>query len=208
VSTGANARSRPEARRQGPPLWVQVAAIFIGCRLTLEFAITGGNVLNYPVVSPFNQQWISEIVALVGVVSLVVLTLRNEGLWRRWIFWQSYSEQGSVKVILWALLALIALTELFTAVTASLLARDFLAVISPIAHSDLYWKTELLYAWHFADAIPAVDATDTLQLDDPPYEFKNAFGGSLVLAYKFLVILPIIGLLVEFISRSRKAAQT
>jgi hypothetical protein len=105
-------------------------------------------------------------------------------------------------VVFGSLFAFVALTELFSAVTTLLVAQETVSTADAVVpRTDLYAKTEAQYVWHFTDAIPALEVPQTLKWK-APYEFADAAGGSLVLIHKILVILPVVGLVVDLISRA------
>ena len=56
---------------------------------------------------------------------------------------------------------------------------------------DHYFEAIGLYAWHAADVLPFVKATDTLQWDEPLRDYSHATG-ALLLLYKLLVLAPVV----------------
>ena len=56
---------------------------------------------------------------------------------------------------------------------------------------DRYFEAISLYAWHAADVLPFVKATDTLKWDEPLRDYSHATG-ALLLLYKLLVLAPVV----------------
>jgi hypothetical protein len=67
-----------------------------------------------------------------------------------------------------------------------------------------YGFVEEIYLWHFTDAVPVVEATETLRWD-LEHDVADHLGGALVLAFKILVILPFVALVKAAVTRKKPA---
>jgi hypothetical protein len=105
--------------------------------------------------------------------------------------------------VLATVLALVVLTEVIAAVTAILVARGWVGVHPAVVRDHAMWASEQLYVWQFADAIPTLDLTKTLNWKSPPYAFAHA-GGALIVFFKLLVLIPIIAAAKELVAEGRK----
>ena len=52
-------------------------------------------------------------------------------------------------------------------------------------------RVQDFYAWHFLKSIPGLDIPETL-LWDTPYKFRDRLSGLILLAFKLMVIIPVI----------------
>ncbi len=71
----------------------------------------------------------------------------------------------------------------------------------PVVPKGEFWRIQDFYMWHFFNSIPGLKIPDTL-LWAEPMKYTDRTSGGLLLAYKLLVIIPVIG---SFIVWSRVA---
>lgn len=88
-----------------------------------------------------------------------------------------------------SLLAIGICTEAFAALSA-LLWRHGLIIASPAVKPGL-WPTERYYLWHLVDSVPLLKIPDGVQWREPVL-FPGLAGGGLLLAYKVLLIAPLL----------------
>jgi hypothetical protein len=96
----------------------------------------------------------------------------------------------------------VSLTAVFAAVTAILLTIGAVTEAEPLDQPTVLY-TFGYYFWNFLDAIPALDVPETLHWARPA-EFTDRLSGVLLLAYKLLAILPLVGILQAILSRARQ----
>lgn len=111
---------------------------------------------------------------------VVLAAILITGVWRNWVFWKNSRDDESQLSLLGTLAALVFLTEAFALYTAFDAHFDSVAAIE-------------YYLWHLADAIPVLKVPATLNWT-PDLEFSSVGAGVRLLAYKILVILPVIKL--------------
>jgi len=182
------------------PLVAVCCAVILRC--ATDYLITGHAVVHK--VQEYDAHRVFYPVMMAGLTAFALWwVMRQTGLWERWAFWKSDRVGSGRALVVSAILVLVLLTEVFTAVTVVLLTQDAITARGGnLTDADVYWRTELLYLWQFVDSIPAIDATSTLNWK-PPYHLEGISGGSLLLAFKVLVLLPIVGLIVDFIRHPR-----
>lgn len=186
------------------PLLAVFSAVIL--RSATDYLITGHAVVHK--VHEYDAHRVFYPVLMAGLTALALWwVMKRTRLWQRWAFWKPDRIGSGRALVVSALLVLALLTEVFTAVTVVLVTQDAItAQGGNLTDANVYWRTELLYLWQFVDSIPAVDATTTLNWK-PPYHLDGISGGSLLLAFKVLVLLPIVGLIVDFIRHPRGNAQ-
>jgi hypothetical protein len=87
-------------------------------------------------------------------------------------------------------------------VTAVLVDKELIGVRgSASGDPDLVWKAAEFYVAKLADTIPILEIGDTLHWH-PTFELTTATGGTLLLAYKCLLLLPLIQLVAIVLKRS------
>ena len=135
-----------------------------------------------------------------------------QGYWRLWLFWRPLGVPVRA-LAAGAFAALICLSQAFASLTMLLadqgaleLAKAFPQARDTFGMSGTFGQLELYHLWHFADAIPALEVPDTLNWDEPEY-FDGLGAGSLLLAYKLLVVLPVLTVLVAVFRRPDRAAR-
>jgi hypothetical protein len=185
------------------PLAMVFCAVILRC--ATDYLITG-----HAVVHKITEYDAHRVLYPLGMAGLTGFALRRvmqqSGLWQRWAFWKPHRVQSGRALAVSAILVLALLTEVFTAATALLVTQGTITTGGGnIADSDIYWRTEVLYLWQFADAIPAIDAPTTLNWK-APYHLDGISGGSLLLGFKILVLLPIVGAIVDYIRHPRSNA--
>jgi len=121
-------------------------------------------------------------VGLIAVVCIAFLALT---------FWRTRDEPEDVErhVLAGLSLATVAGTCVvaFAGVTWLLWDRGVLHR----AGSPTLWRVEELYVWHLADAVPFLGIPQSLRWEQPT-GFDDHVSGSLVLAFKLVVILPLL----------------
>ena len=185
------------------PLGAVLSAVILRC--ATDYLIT-----RHAVVHKFHEYDAHRVlypVMMAGVTAFALWwVMRQSGVWERWAFWKPERVASGRALVVSAILVLALLTEVFTAATVLLVTQDAITARgSDITDANIYWRTELLYLWQFVDSVPAIDATTTLNWK-PPYDLNGISGGSLLLAFKVLVLLPIVGLIVDFIRHPRSNA--
>ena len=143
--------------------------------------------------------------------------------WRHWLF---FAPRGAVEPRWksWTMLALgaTAITLAFSALCAVLLRQEHVEARAPVsAGSSTPAATydaaatgapapfSVAFenaAWTVADAVPVLDIPRTLDDWKPRYALAGRVGGWLLLGYKLLVLLPLVGLLGGFVEQVQKTA--
>lgn len=181
---------------------VQALVITIGAR----FAISAGDSLIY---AP--EPWQIGLVTL--VLATTAATLKVTGFYKWWLFWRPPTVERSWHAVAATLVALFVLVETFALLTGVLTSvgaitvsgYEFVAQRRPAlvpgwgtsywgpGGAEVYRSYEAIYFWHLMDAIPALEATDTLDwalIHEP----EGRRGGAIILCFKILVVLPFITL--------------
>jgi hypothetical protein len=104
-------------------------------------------------------------------------------------------------------LALLALTEGFTAAMLLLSQVGAISITPPIAGPqaatarppDQWGAAESILIWNLLDMLPSVKAPQTLNWT-LAYHVTDSLGGSVLLAYKVLVVIPVIGAIRKLLS--------
>lgn len=182
------------------PLLAVLSAVVLRC--ATDYLITGHAVVHK--VHEYDAHRVLYPIIMAGVTTFALWwVMRQSRVWERWAFWKPDRVDSGRALVVSAILVLALLTEVFTAATAALVTQNAITAHgSNLTDANIYWRTELLYLWQFVNSIPAVDATTTLNWR-PPYHLDGIPGGSLLLAFKVLVLLPIVGLIVDFIRHPR-----
>jgi hypothetical protein len=103
----------------------------------------------------------------------------------------------SVSMLLFALVPFAALS--------SILADHGLVVFEPSVPQGEYWRLQDLYLWHFLNSVPSLQIPETL-LWKEPFAYKDHLSGALLLAFKIVVVVPVIASLAVW-TRLRKSAK-
>jgi hypothetical protein len=102
----------------------------------------------------------------------------------------------------WIMMLIVLVPALGFACVEAVLVINHVAAVDEIAPRDplLVLKIVDLLVWNGVNAIPLVDATNTLHWDYP-FEYTTAVGGALVLVYKLLFLVPLSQLLTAAVGR-------
>ena len=152
--------------------------------------------------------------AFLVVIGIVAVKVTPAPFWRMWLFWRDEASRSHVAWLVFsALIALVALTEVFAGLTAVLVQAgwfDTTTSFPDIQETDegflwrfdpgSYGAIELHYVWHFLDAIPALKVPDTLNWSEPTY-FSDKWSGAFLLLYKLAVIVPVLAVAVSVYKR-------
>jgi hypothetical protein len=145
------------------------------CRLVLTFTI--------------NARTGIAVVGVVIVTAVAVACLTGL-VWASWRIHLDPTTVGPYGVALAISLVAIGIcTEAFAAFTTLLLRYDVGAATPGIA-SDL-WRTERFSLWHLAASVPLLKIPETVQWPEPSL-LASPTGGGLLLAYKVLLIGPLV----------------
>jgi hypothetical protein len=182
-----------QLRLVAPATWLAIATSAAFCT---------GFVIAHVAAGDLSEHSKSTELLLVGIAALTatVLAVAWSGFWRRWIFWRQEDKQDADVSLLASAVAVAALIEFFAISTVVLAVYG--AVDVPGKRTPELASVEQYYAWHLADAIPALDVPETLNWERP-LTSTDHFGGLLLLAFKLLAILPIAGLIAGLIERYR-----
>jgi hypothetical protein len=132
--------------------------------------------------------WPTLAYVLYATVAVIWMT----GFWRQWIVWRTWPKETRASIAVGTVAGGLMLVLAFSAVTGVLLNEGF-ASSKPAPDGHVFLDLETHYAWQVTKAIPGLDATDTLHWSQP-HELGGATGGALLLIFKILVILPVLGL--------------
>ena len=132
-----------------------------------------------------------------GTVFVVGLTR----FWEHWRFWRTQNQATSTAVI--GALGTFAMLIAVFSVATSVLVKSDIAQTKPALKDEVLMNIEAHYAWHFLDAIPVLDVAKTVnwKLD---HKLTDVWSGLLLLVFKILVIIPVIGV-VKHVYVSRQA---
>ena len=106
------------------------------------------------------------------------------------LFRESYANGILWPPFAYSLLHLTASACVFASLSM-VLAQHGLVRYEPPLPADLAPVVNL-YTWHFLDSIPGLDVPQTLRWDEP-YRYADRLPGVVLLAFKLLVIVPVIG---------------
>jgi hypothetical protein len=137
----------------------------------------------YP--AAFNDYW-----WLFFLGSSTAVVIGFTGFWRRWLFMPEPSASRS-SILISAAGALLTLTIFFSVLTSVLAVKG---VIPEKPQGRLFAHIEERYCWEFLDQVPAIKIPETLHWK-PQYSPKDHLSGALILIYKLLVILPVVGVI-------------
>ena len=87
------------------------------------------------------------------------------------------------------------LTVAFSGITAVLEARDYVQ-IKPDVKNQSIWKMENHYAREFWNSVPELEIPRTIYWKEP-FQVTNTGGGLILIAYKLLVIIPVLAAIAE-----------
>jgi len=115
-------------------------------------------------------------------------------LYRRGVKWPFLF---SIAMLLFAVLC-------FASLSSTLNDHGLIRFEPAIARGE-FWRFQDFYAWHFLNSIPGLKITETLRWTQP-YEYKDSLSGVLLLGFKLVVIIPVIGSFTVW-NRIRKEAK-
>jgi len=116
------------------------------------------------------------------------------------LFTQLY-KQGIKWPFLFSIATLVFALLPFSALS-SVLADLGYAVFEPNVPAGEFWRLQDLYLWHFLSSVPSLRIPETLRWKEP-FIYKDAVSGLLLLAFKIIVIGPVIASFAAW-SRLRK----
>jgi hypothetical protein len=153
------------------------AVVLVGAiRLLQAWTLSRGNSL---------VGWLGFVPGAVLAFGLLFLLLR--------VFWQIRLDPGQVRPYVVASLvssiAIAVCTEAFAGMTTLLWDAGVVDARAGVAAA--LWPAERHYLWQLANGIPLLGATDTVGWKDPDL-FRDAWSGGLLLAFKVLLILPLV----------------
>lgn len=160
----------------------------------LLLAVVGTHVA-YSYDPDVSRSWFFAIFGLATAVSVAAVT----GFWRRWAIWRLPPRESAWRIFLSTAGALGMLTIAFAFATLVAAEKDYIGARGQASLASI----ETFYLWNFLDAVPVLEIPDTLNWQEPSFEVTDHAGGGLLLAYKVLVIVPVIGALVELWDRRR-----
>jgi hypothetical protein len=130
--------------------------------------------------------------ALVYLLALRPTRGRVLGLVRSW---------GWEDLAWWAMFVVMMPTVAFAVAAAVLVHHELIASKGPTTDAWLAFRTFETFAWNFADAVPVLKVPETLHWK-PELELTSMTGGALVLAYKLLLVLPLVQLAAIALTRT------
>ena len=117
---------------------------------------------------------------------------------------QKLYSQGIRWTFLFSISLLLFATLCFASLSSTL--SDWGVVrFEPAAPHGEFWRLQDFYMWHFLDSIPGLEVPETF-LWNKPFQYQDHLTGLLLLLYKVLVILPVIGSFAAW-NRIRKDAR-
>jgi hypothetical protein len=132
------------------------------------------------------------LVALLGLVPSIATAGLALAL-LVWLYWRIRLDASQLEPYLLALLAsavtIGVCTEAFAGVTTFLWRHDTVGLHSTIQPS--LWTSEQYYIWHLLDSVPLLSIPRTLRWTESAV-FLDRGSGSLLLAYKVLLIVPLL----------------
>lgn len=170
-------------REPGSGLWLLTWTVVGGlalvglCRLALAFTVTARAGIG---------------IAGVAVVLIVALVCLAGLLWAAWRIRLDSAPFGRFAVaVAVSLIAIGVCTEAFAGLTVLLWRHGALAVAPGV--EPTLWRTELYYLWHLVDSVPLLRIPDGLHWREP-MRLTSPAGGGFLLAYKVLLIAPLLRL--------------
>lgn len=159
---------------------VGLGALIVGVvRLVQTFTLDGPAVLGWLAVSP------GLFLTAAGVAVLV------------WAAWHIHLDPDHLRpyvvLALSAFFIICVAIETFAGLTTLLVEQGHLA--SRVHAGSSLWAAERYYVWQLLDSIPALDGTRTLDWHEPGFS-PSRLSGSLLLAFRVLLIVPMVHLAV------------
>jgi hypothetical protein len=127
--------------------------------------------------------------------AVLVWALVITGFWKRWRVWQAPDPERHLALLVTTLAALLVSIQAAAVLTANIHggAESLLTI-------------EGHYAWHLLDSIPALKVPNTLHISDP-FTSTSVTCGSVLLAFKVLVVLPVLAAATYLLKGAKGAAQ-
>ncbi len=157
--------------------WAAAGCLLVvtGFRLLVAFAVTAGT---------------GVAVAGVAVVTAAAVALLVGLAWASWRIRLDVKAAAPVAVALGIALAAIGIcTEAFAALTVLLWQHGLVGAASGAGPG--LWAAEKYYLWHLADSVPLLKIPEGVQWREPAL-FPGLPGSGLLLAYKVLLIAPLL----------------
>ncbi|BEP13926.1 hypothetical protein acdb102_22370 [Acidothermaceae bacterium B102] len=134
---------------------------------------------------------------LLGVTCLILLAAVCLGL-LGWVYWRIQldpHDRTPYRVAIPASATTVGICTIgFAAITTVLIQRGAIATV-PADGAPGLLRLETTYAWQLVDSIPFLGVTDALHWT-PPVIFSDTAGGAMLLAFKILLLLPLLRVLV------------
>jgi hypothetical protein len=143
-----------------------------------------------------------QLTLLLATAGYVTVLLFLTAFWRHWLPAAQRDDRGAILIVADTAVMLVVLTMAAAAVTAVLEGLGAVTT-EPELGARAIWDSEVFFAWHFWDSIPELEIPDTLGWK-PPFETRDALGGSLIILYKVLVILPVVAAITDLWRRRSK----
>jgi phospholipase C len=165
-----------------------------------EFVIRVLQVLGYGLIGYAAFLTKNAIVESVVVYATALIAARlviQTGFWRNWAFWQPNEREQTLSPLYGTALALMVLTVFVTLLSSELyLYGPFLTTPAVTNQVPLHFLAN--YVWNIFDAIPGLRITDTFNWR-PPLTLADPAGRSVLIAYRLLVLAPVINLVIQLI---------
>jgi hypothetical protein len=150
--------------------------------------------------------WAVELVLLACLFVIAAWAVRVGSFWQRWLPWLPRKETAFT-VLLDACRSLFMLTAMFAALSAVLHAHGWLTTEPSGNQEASVWTALAYYGWNFLDSVPVLAVPKTLNWSLAT-TFTDHASGALLLTYKLLVILPVVGVVLELLQRRNRRAPT
>jgi hypothetical protein len=179
----------------------------------LSVHVAGPDVVHFTDPPSFMGGWFW----VAGLLLVAVIVIWKTGFWRCWRFWAPEHEENTWVALSSAAVAVVVLIEAFAALTAMSAQEGWVKVSGfeagdpptqvmpadhpfkpPEADNDVHFELEELYVWNVLDALPGLKVPETLNWDEAEHSLDDRLGGGILLVFKLLVILPIVGVLVQY----------
>jgi hypothetical protein len=149
--------------------------------------------------------WALESLTVTALFVLSAWAVRVGSFWQRWLPWLPRKETAFT-VLLDACRSLFMLTAMFAALSAVLHSHGWLTA-KPSGNEGSVWTALAYYGWNFLDSVPVLEVPKTLNWSLAT-TFTDHASGALLLTYKLLVIVPVVGVVVELLQRRDRRAAT
>lgn len=162
---------------------------FLGRSLIISAVLIGGVQLVEWLTVDASQQFVRVIGVGFGLIlaALGIAVLA-------WIYWRIQVDPEDLKPYVVAMLSSLATVGVCTAAFAGLtteLWRQGVVAAESAGVTPGLWRVEAYYLWHLIDAVPLLDAPETVRWEQPVV-FSDPWSGGLLLAFKILLLIPLI----------------